>query len=341
MSDTTIQKMLTVSASPHKRTGDTTRGIMLDVIIAMLPALVLSVILFGPRALVVTLVSVVFCVLFEFLSRKAMKRENTVGDLSAVVTGMLLAFNLPSTMPIWMVILGDAVAIIVVKQFFGGIGQNFVNPALVGRIVLMASFPVAISDYPAPFAWKIGAVDAVTTATPLAQFAGIYGADNMKTAINATDLPTLANMFFGVRGGCLGETCAAALLLGFLYLLIRRVISPTIPLVYVGTVAVIMLIAGKGNLMFVGYQLLAGGLLLGAIFMATDYTTSPVSFKGKIIYAIGCGVITSLIRIFGSLPEGVSFSIILMNILVPHIEHLTTPKPFGTVKQKKQKGEAK
>lgn len=341
MSDTTIQNMLTVSASPHKRTGDTTRGIMLDVMIAMLPALVLSVVLFGPRTLVVTLVSVVFCVLFEFLSRKVMKRDNTIGDLSAVVTGMLLAFNLPSTMPLWMVIIGDAVAIIVVKQFFGGIGQNFVNPALVGRIVLMASFPVAISDYLAPFAWKIGAVDAVTTATPLAQFAGIYGADNMKTAINATDLPTLANMFFGVRGGCLGETCAAALLLGFLYLLIRRVISPTIPLVYVGTVAVIMLLAGKGNLMFVGYQLLAGGLLLGAIFMATDYTTSPVSFKGKIIYAIGCGVITSLIRIFGSLPEGVSFSIILMNILVPHIEHLTTPKPFGAVKQKKQKGEAK
>lgn len=341
MSDTTIQKMLTVSASPHKRTGDTTRGVMLDVIIAMLPALILSVVLFGPRALVVTLVSVAFCVLFEFLSRKAMKRSNTIGDLSAVVTGMLLAFNLPSTMPLWMVIIGDAVAIIVVKQFFGGIGQNFVNPALVGRIVLMASFPVAISDFPAPFAWKIGAVDAVTSATPLAQFTGIYSADNIKTAINATDLPTLANMFFGVRGGCLGETCAAALLVGFLYLLIRRVISPTIPLVYVGTVAVIMLIAGKGNLMFVGYQLLAGGLLLGAVFMATDYTTSPISFKGKIIYAVGCGVITSLIRIFGSLPEGVSFSIILMNILVPHIEHLTTPKPFGTVKAKKQKGEAK
>ncbi len=340
MSDTAIQKMLTVSASPHKRTGDTTRGIMLDVIIAMVPALVLSVVLFGPRTLVVTAVSTVFCVLFEYLARKAMKRPNTIGDLSAVVTGMLLAFNLPSTMPLWMVIIGDAVAIIVVKQFFGGIGQNFVNPALVGRIVLMASFPVAISDYPAPFAWRMEAVDAVTTATPLAQFSGIYGAENIKTAINATDLPTLANMFFGVRGGCLGETCAAALLLGFLYLLIRRVISPTIPLVYVGTVAVIMLLAGKGNLMFVGYQLLAGGLLLGAIFMATDYTTSPVSFKGKIIYAIGCGVITSLIRIFGSLPEGVSFSIILMNILVPHIEHLTTPKPFGTVKAKKEKKEA-
>ncbi len=340
MSDTTIQKMLTVSASPHKRTADTTRGIMLDVIIAMVPALIVSVILFGPRTLLVTLVSVIFCVLFEYLSRKAMKRGNTIGDLSAVVTGMLLAFNLPSTMPLWMVILGDAVAIIVVKQFFGGIGQNFVNPALVGRIVLMASFPVAISDFQAPFAWKLGAVDAVTSATPLAQFTSIYSAENIKTAINASDLPTIYNMFLGVRGGCLGETCAAALLLGFLYLLVRRVISPVIPLTYIGTVAVIMLFAGKGNLMFVGYQLLAGGLLLGAVFMATDYTTCPVSFKGKIIYAVGCGVITSLIRIFGSLPEGVSFSIILMNILVPHIEHMTTAKPFGTLKKKKAKKEA-
>ena len=340
MSDTTIQKMLTVSASPHKRTADTTRGIMLDVIIAMVPALIVSVILFGPRTLLVTFISVIFCVLFEYLSRKAMKRNNTIGDLSAVVTGMLLAFNLPSTMPLWMVIIGDAVAIIVVKQFFGGIGQNFVNPALVGRIVLMASFPVAISDFQAPFAWKIGTVDAVTSATPLAQFTSIYGAENIKTAINASDLPTLYNMFLGVRGGCLGETCAAALLLGFLYLLVRRVISPVIPLTYIGTVAVIMLIAGKGNLLFVGYQLLAGGLLLGAVFMATDYTTCPVSFKGKIIYAVGCGIITSLIRIFGSLPEGVSFSIILTNILVPHIEHMTTAKPFGTVKQKKAKKEA-
>ena len=340
MSDTTIQKMLTVSASPHKRTTDTTRGIMLDVIIAMVPALIVSVILFGPRTLLVTFISVIFCVLFEYLSRKAMKRNNTIGDLSAVVTGMLLAFNLPSTMPLWMVIIGDAVAIIVVKQFFGGIGQNFVNPALVGRIVLMASFPVAISDFQAPFAWKIGTVDAVTSATPLAQFTSIYGAENIKTAINASDLPTLYNMFLGMRGGCLGETCAAALLLGFLYLLVRRVISPVIPLTYIGTVAVIMLIAGKGNLLFVGYQLLAGGLLLGAVFMATDYTTCPVSFKGKIIYAVGCGIITSLIRIFGSLPEGVSFSIILMNILVPHIEHMTTAKPFGTVKQKKAKKEA-
>ena len=340
MSDTSMQGMLTVSASPHKRTADTTRGIMLDVILALVPALILSVVLFGPRALLVTVVSVAACVLFEFLARKVMKRSMTIGDLSAVVTGILLAFNLPSTIPLWMVVIGDAVAIIVVKQFFGGIGQNFVNPALVGRIVLMASFPVQMSDYPAPFAWRMPEVAAVTSATPLAQFSDVYGAENLQSAMDAAGLPSLLDMLFGVRGGCLGETCAIALLLGFVYLLIRRVISPTIPLVYVGTVAVIMLIAGKGNLEFVAYQLLSGGLLLGAIFMATDYTTSPVNFKGKLLYALGCGLITALIRIFASLPEGVSFSILLMNILVPHLDRLTTLKPFGTRKEKKRKKEA-
>lgn len=340
MSDTSIKGRLTVSASPHKRTADTTRGIMLDVILALIPALILSVVLFGPRALLVTVVSVAACVLFEFLARKVMKRSMTIGDLSAVVTGILLAFNLPSTIPLWMVVIGDAVAIIVVKQFFGGIGQNFVNPALVGRIVLMASFPVQMSDYPAPFAWRMPEVAAVTSATPLAQFSDVYGAENLQSAMDAAGLPSLLDMLFGVRGGCLGETCAVALLLGFIYLLIRRVISPTIPLMYVGTVAVIMLIAGKGNLEFVAYQLLSGGLLLGAIFMATDYTTSPVNFKGKLLYALGCGLITALIRIFASLPEGVSFSILLMNILVPHLDSLTTPKPFGTRKEKKRKKEA-
>ena len=340
MSDTSIKGRLTVSASPHKRTADTTRGIMLDVILALIPALILSVVLFGPRALLVTVVSVAACVLFEFLARKVMKRSMTIGDLSAVVTGILLAFNLPSTIPLWMVVIGDAVAIIVVKQFFGGIGQNFVNPALVGRIVLMASFPVQMSDYPAPFAWRMPEVAAVTSATPLAQFSDIYGAENLQSAMDTAGLPSLLDMLFGVRGGCLGETCAIALLLGFVYLLIRRVISPTIPLMYVGTVAVIMLIAGKGNLEFVAYQLLSGGLLLGAIFMATDYTTSPVNFKGKLLYALGCGIITALIRIFASLPEGVSFSILLMNILVPHLDRLTTPKPFGTRKEKKRKKEA-
>ena len=336
MSEAVSEKKLIVSASPHKRTKDTTRGIMIDVCIALLPALAVSVVLFGPRTLLITLVSVAAAVLFEFLARKVMKRPNTIGDFSAVVTGMLLAFNRPSTMPLWMVVIGDAVAIIVVKQFFGGIGQNFVNPALVGRIVLMVSFPKQMSDYVAPYAWK-EEVDAVASATPLSQFTSVYQAENIKAAIEAAKLPDLYNMFIGARGGCLGETCAAALLIGFLYLLIRRVITPTIPLTYVATVAVIMLIAGKGNVMFMLYQILAGGLLLGAIFMATDYSTSPIGWKGQVVFAIGCGIVTSLIRIFGSLPEGVSFSILLMNILVPHIEHMTMAKPFGTLKEKKAK----
>lgn len=333
-------KILTVSASPHRRTEDTTGGIMIDVVIALMPALVLSVVLFGFRSLAVVAVSVIACVVFEYLCRKAMKRNNTLGDFSAVVTGILLAFNLPSTMPLWMVIIGDAVAIIVVKQFFGGIGQNFVNPALVGRIVLMTSFPTDVNSFAQPFAWRMPQVDAVTSATPLAQFAGNYSAQNAVNAMNSAEMPTITQMFFGVYAGCLGETCAAALILGGIYLCIRKVISPRIPLYYLGTVAVIMLIAGRGNLQFVAYQLLSGGLMLGAIFMATDYTTSPIKNKGKMIFAIGCGIITSLIRIFGSLPEGVSFAILLMNILVPHIETLTTPKPFGTVSEKKKKEEA-
>ncbi len=318
------RKKLVVSASPHFRSKATTQSIMLDVIIAMIPALVASVILFGYRSLVLTLVSVASCVLFEYLSRKIMKRHNTVSDLSAIVTGMLLAFNLPSTMPYWMVIIGAFTAIVIAKQFFGGIGNNFVNPALIGRIVLMASYPSQIGNFVAPFAYK-NDVDAVTTATPLAQMG------------NNGELPSLLEMFLGIRGGCLGEVCILALVLGFLYLVIRKVISPVIPLIYVGTVAIAMLIAGKGDFVYVLYQVMAGGLVLGAVFMATDYTTSPVSFKGKIIYAIGCGVLTSLIRIFGSLPEGVSFSIIIMNILVPHIEHLTTARPFGEIKEKKKK----
>jgi electron transport complex protein RnfD len=333
------KKLLTVSASPHRRTQDTTTGIMLDVIIALIPALVLSLLLFGFRSLAVIAVSVVSCVVFEYLSRKVMKRNNTLGDLSAIVTGILLAFNLPSSMPLRMVVIGDAVAIIVVKQLFGGIGQNFVNPALVGRIVLMMSFPTYTNSFPTPFAWRIEELDAVTSATPLAQFAGNYSLNAATDVMNSAELPTLAQMFFGIRGGCLGETCAAALIVGGLYLIVRRVITPTIPLVYVGTVAAAMCIAGSGNLSFVAYQVLSGGLLLGAIFMATDYTTSPLGFKGKVIFAVGCGIITSLIRIFGSLPEGVSFSIIIMNILVPHIESLTASKPFGTLKEKKNKKE--
>lgn len=328
-------KKLTVSASPHAHSSETTTGIMLDVIISLLPAAIVSVFYFGLHAFAVLATSIVSCVLFEYISRKIMKRSNTVGDLSAVVTGIILAFNLPSTLPLWMVVIGSFIAIVIVKQMFGGIGQNFVNPAITARIILMSSFPLAMSTWTQPLVTRTG--EAVTTASPLASLAGITKEADMALALENANLPSLKDMFLGLRPGSMGEVCAAALLIGFVYLLIRRVISPIIPLTFIGTVAVFMLIAGKGNLEFVIYQLLSGGLLLGAIFMATDYTTSPINKKGKIIFGIGCGLITSVIRVFGLLPEGVSFSIILMNILVPHIENLTTPKPFGSVKEKKSK----
>ncbi len=315
-------KKLTVSASPHVRSAQTVSGIMLNVIIALIPALAASVWLFGLRVLLVCAVTVSVSVLSEYIARKVMKRHNTIGDLSAVVTGLILAFNLPVSIPLWMAAIGSVIAIVVAKQFFGGIGQNFVNPAIAGRIILMVSFPTAMTTWTAPFAYK-STQGTITTATPL--------------AAEESELPSLLKMFLGMRGGSLGETCAAALIIGGLYLIIRKIISPSIPLSFIGTVAVIMLIAGKGDLSFVAYQLLSGGLMLGAFFMATDYATSPINFKGKIIFGIGCGIITSMIRLFGSLPEGVSFAIILMNILVPHIENLTTPKPFGTVKEKKSK----
>ncbi len=332
-----MEKRLTVSASPHARSSETTTGIMLDVIISLLPAAIVSVIYFGWRAFAVIATTVISCVLFEYLSRRIMKRNNTLGDLSAIVTGLILAFNLPSTIPLWMAVIGSFVAIVIVKQMFGGIGQNFVNPAVTARIVLMSSFPLAMSTWTEPLVTSTG--DAVTTASPLSLLAGITKQENIADALSDAGLPSFKDMFFGLRAGCLGEVCALALILGFLYLLIRRVISPIIPLTFVGTVALFMLIAGRGNLQFVAYEILSGGLLLGAIFMATDYTTSPINKKGKIIFGIGCGLITSVIRVFGTLPEGVSFSIILMNILVPHIEHLTTPKPFGSVKEKKAKKE--
>ena len=329
------KRLLTVTSSPHLRSPETTTGIMLDVIIALTPSLIAAVCIFGWRSLLVTCVTVGTCVLSEYIARKVMRRDNTLSDLSAVVTGILLAFNLPVTIPLWMAAIGSVVAIVVVKQFFGGIGCNFINPALVGRIVLMMSFPTAMSSWAAPLAWRTGS--AMTTATPMAQLGSILDGGLTPGALEPGALPTLTEMLLGVRGGSLGEVCALTLILGGLYLMIRRVISPTIPLCYIGTVAAIMLAAGKGNLTFTAYEILGGGLLLGAIFMATDYTTSPMTFKGKILYAVGCGLITALIRLFGNMPEGVSFSIILMNILVPHIEKLTAPRPFGSGRKKKRK----
>lgn len=314
-----MEKLL-VSSSPHLRSGASTQRIMLDVIIALCPALIASFVFFGPRALLLVAVTVLSCVLSEYVSRKIMKRSNTVPDLSCIVTGLLLAFNLPVSLNPLMAAFGGMVAIVVVKQMFGGIGQNFVNPALTARIILMNSFPADMSAWTPAFGWLNG-TDATTTATPL----GVLkeGGDFTFSHLD---------LFLGNTGGCLGETCALALILGGVYLMVRRVISPVIPVTYLATVAVISLIAGRDPLV----DLLSGGLLIGAFFMATDYTTSPISRNGRIVYALGCGVFTMLIRMFASLPEGVSYSIVLMNILVPLIERFTLPKPFGSQKKARE-----
>ena len=310
-----VNYRLTVSSSPHAHSGTTTQSLMRDVVIALLPAAAMSVAFFGVNALVLILVSVAASVFFEYAFCRILKKPVTVYDFSAVITGMLIAFNVPATMPVWMVIIGDFIAIVIVKQFFGGLGQNFVNPAIAARIILMVSFPLQMTTYPV----NAMAADAVTTATPLT----LYGVDNA---------PGLLELFLGYHGGCLGEVCAAALLVGFIYLLIRKVVSPVIPACFIGTVFIIMLIAGKGSFYYTLYEVLSGGLLLGALFMATDYVTSPVNLWGRVVFGIGCGVITCLIRLFGATTEGVSFAIILMNILVPHIERLTRSKVFGEVK---------
>lgn len=304
------QRMIAAPA-PHLHSEDSTRKIMLDVIIALVPAALASIWLFGWRALCLLLICVASCVATEYLSCAVLKKPSSVGDLSCIVTGMLLAFNLPAGIDWWKVVLGGVVAIAVVKMMFGGIGHNFVNPALVGRIVLMASFPGDMNAWPLPFPH----VDAVASATPL---------EMLGTEALATDYP-LWRMLLGLRPGALGETCAVALLLGFGYLLWRRVITPIIPLTFVGTVAVVALLAGEDPL----YHILSGGLLLGAIFMATDYTTTPITRMGHAVFGVGCGLLTMLIRCYGSLPEGVSFAIVLMNILSPLIERVTRPVAFG------------
>lgn len=316
-----MENKLIVSSSPHLKSDISTASVMRDVIIAMVPTLVASVILFGFRALVVTATCVLFCIVFEYLFNLITKREQTVGDFSAVVTGMLLAFNLPATLPLWMCVIGSFVSIVIAKQLFGGLGQNFANPALVGRIVLMISFATQMSTWAAPFFYRQPEI--VTSATPLAVIPQV-----MRGELSAENLPKISDLLLGTTGGCLGETCAVTLILGGIYLVARRVISPAAPIAFIGTVFVFTALMGAYPL----HQILSGGLLLGAIFMATDYTTTPVTFSGKIIFGIGCGLITCLIRLFGSFAEGVSFSIILMNILTPYIDQWTRSKPFGGVK---------
>jgi len=309
-----------VSPSPHLRSGVSTAKIMGNVLIALVPAVIASVVIFGWKSLLVITVCTATAVLAEYICRKVMKRDDTIGDLSAVVTGVLLALNLPVNINLFIAAFGSIVAIVVVKQMFGGIGQNFVNPALAARIVLLVSFPVHMTTWPKAFWYLQDTADAVTSATPLAN--------------NANGISTsYLDLFLGTTGGCLGETCALALLLGGIYLVARKIIHPAIPVCFIGTVFVLSWALGQDPL----FHILSGGVLLGAIFMATDYTTSPMTTAGKVVFGVGCGVITVLIRLYANLPEGVSFSIILMNILVPHIERLTMPKPFGEERKKREK----
>ncbi|MCL1788976.1 MAG: RnfABCDGE type electron transport complex subunit D [Oscillospiraceae bacterium] len=313
---------LIIEPNPHIRSNNTTTQIMLNVIIATVPAMIVSIIIFGARAAMMISVCIGSCVLFEYLFRKIFKKSRTVGDLSAVVTGILLAFNLPVALPFYMAVIGCFVAIVIVKEMFGGVGQNFANPAIVGRIVLMLSFPAQMSNYAAPFYYKNN-YDVVTGATPLA-------------AESPEQMPNMFDLFFGAHGGSLGETCSFALLLGFIYLLIMRIILPVTPLIFVGTVAVFTMFFSGGDFDAVCFSLLTGGLLLGAIFMATDYTTNPMTMRGKMIFAFGCGLISVIIRQFAGMPEGVAFSILTMNILTPFIDKVTRPKPFGVKITKKE-----
>ncbi len=307
-----------IEPSPHIKSALSTQKIMLHVIIALMPAVIAGTVIFGVQALLLVVLCATFCVLAEYIFNMITKRKQTISDLSAVVTGILLGLNLPVSLPVYMAAIGSVAAIVVVKQFFGGIGQNFANPAITGRIILMLSFTSYMTSWNEPFWYLNNGADAVTTATPLAMDSG---------------LPSYLDMFLGIRGGCIGETCIAALLLGGLYLISLRLINPVTPVAFIGTVAVCSALAGNDVLM----DIMSGGLVIGAFFMATDYATTPLTTKGKLIFAVGCGLITFIIREFGTYPEGVSYSILVMNILTPQIDKFTMNKPFGVKKGAKQK----
>ena len=317
---------LKVSASPHIRDRADTPRLMRDVIIALVPALLVSVYMFGYRALLIVSVTVSSAVVFEFASRKIMKRQQTLSDLSAVITGLLLAFSLPPDIPLWMPVIGSFAAIVVAKQLFGGLGQNFVNPALVGRIVLSISYPADLASWSLPAGrpssvFNLSPVfesDIITRATPLEM---LYAGEGQMTV----GMPDYLDLFIGRHAGSLGEISIAALLIGVIYLVVRKVISLWTPLAFISIVMIFALFTGHDPI----YHLLSGGLILAAFFMATDYTTTPLTRSGKVIFGIGCGLITALIRLFGSQPEGVSYAIVFMNILTQHIERITIPVPFG------------
>lgn len=319
----TVNEARFVSLAPHIRSNDTVQKIMLDVIIALVPAMIASVYFFGMRSILLILTCVVACVATEYVTQSALKKTVQIKDLSAVVTGILIALNMPQSFPLWMAAFGSVFSILIVKECFGGIGFNFMNPALAARLVLMASWPKQITGYISPELLKQGVtdLDSITYATPLQLIA----------AGDFTNLPQMKDMFIGNIGGVIGETSAIALLIGFLYLVFRKVISWEIPVIYVATTAVCLGILGI-PMNIIPYELLAGGLLLGAIFMATDYTTNPINRKGRIIFALGCGILTAVIRVKASLPEGVSYAICLMNLATPLIDKLTLTSAYGEAK---------
>ena len=324
-----MENKLIVSSSPNVRTNKDTSYIMKQVVIALLPATLAALFFFRLSALNVIFFCVTGSVGAEFLCQKISKQESTIGDFSAVVTGLLLAFNVPASLPWWMCLLGAAFAIIVVKMVFGGIGNNFVNPALAARAFLLASFPVAMTLWTRTGVNWVSSenIDAYTTATPLSFLkAGSNGVSSL-----ADSGISISNMLIGNIGGCIGETSAVLIILGGLYLMYKGIINYVIPTFYICTVAILMFILGGFNFTFVIYELLAGGLMLGAFFMLTDYTTSPMTKKGQIIYAVLAGLITTVIRQYGGYPEGVSYSILLVNIMTPLIDKYTKTKVFGEV----------
>ena len=305
---------LVVSSSPHIRSTATTPRIMLDVFAALTPAAVAGCIIFGWRALLVIAVCLVSCVASEFVFNLVTKKDQTIYDMSAAVTGLLLAMNLRADAPIWQCVLGSVFAIVVVKCLFGGLGCNFANPAITGRVFLLICFTGSLAG---------GAVPKLSNAPEL-----VSGATPLSVMAKGGELPSLLDMFLGLRGGALGETCIAALLIGFVYLVVRKVIHFETPLIFIATVFVLSLIVDNSFTLAL-YQVLSGGLVLGAVFMATDYVTTPITRTGKMIFAVGCGLITFLIRSFGNYPEGVSFAILFMNILSPYIEKWTAKRPLG------------
>ena len=311
-----MQKNLAVSSSPHLRDHVSTRRIMQEVCLALAPAGIAGIILFGSQAAVLIAASVISAVLAEYFYQKLTHQKVTVGDWSAVVTGLLLAYNLPANAPVWLAVVGAVIAIVLVKQIFGGIGSNFMNPALAARAILFVSWATQMTTYPATRFM----LDGVSTATPL----NSLGTGSV-AGVNLMDL------FLGNIPGVLGETCKLALLLGGVYLILRRIVDWKIPVTFIATVFVCYLIKDGAEMAL--YQILSGGLFLGAFFMATDYATSPVTNPGRVIMGIGCGIFLFVIRAYASYPEGCSFAILLVNVATPLIDKYTMPKPFGEVKQ--------